>query len=580
MDSGHQSFDPTGDIIHSFVSSNLSRIEADFRHVRRQLLAEVFRLKPKGLKPSKVLPILDASANAAEELLREICSHHSIDWWLVAVRRLPVEVAGWPDAWIAFATIAILKHSSWEDTTQGSIRTDRQHGVVFDATESDMLLACRLAGAARILAETTNLIRWLGKGATVRHLGDGRLKNRARNDVREAVEAYERRRPENALFADAGIFVGERARSVEEYSRTPIVALGRPNPPFARLLPSRDAFKLSYFPRLLDPKRVRAGLIPYDEAIYDIFRIRIEQVASVLASIGRLMLRSIPEGHHPNPLLFNSETEDFAHRFRFMLRLCRKGFVRFPREYLRERIVAAHSTLGHSTSPSDAESDVDAFFEAFCLVDQDRRKLEVRTLKWLPLLCQSPSGHCYLDMLWMEDFLRNLVVRGKQWFSSEHGDRFTIRLKKHLEEKVRGIQVLGWKTKSIDGENEHPEVDLAVHHQGRLYCIECKAYAKNDAFWRGERKAVSDRAARIAKAVRQARAAGEAIKTLLAEGRLRVPGVRVVEWVVCMPSQEFLKPLSKFGLLETGVPRVCTPQELILHLRRLSENAGSVTGGT
>jgi len=166
----------------------------------------------------------------------------------------------------------------------------------------------------------------------------------------------------------------------------------------------------------------------------------------------------------------------------------------------------------------------------------------------------------------MDDFLRWLVLRSKEWFSSQHGDRFTLALKRMLNEQVPGAQVLSWKDDYVAPSGERCEVDLLVEKDGVLYVIECKAYAKSRAFWLGEPRATSRRTQKVADAVRQARKAAAIVQEIADAGMYGLRRVDRVEWVACFPSQEFLKPVDKYGYLSHRIPRVCTPEELASHL--------------
>jgi hypothetical protein len=372
------------------------------------------------------------------------------------------------------------------------------------------------------------------------------------------------------LLADEGILVDRTLPDIESFVEAPLIALGTPRPPLDRaiLKQTGEAYAINYYPIPRSKRTLLRVLGPYDEALEDLFGTGAKTIADVLQSASTLILRSIPVPDEPEEALAFDATlgdGDFANSFSFMLSLCRKGFVRLPEQHLRERLTQVMIKAG-STSLEEATACINSFFQAFCLREPGVGRLDVVRLEPLPILYTSPSRHCYLDLVWMDDFLRWLVVRSKEWFSSQHGDRFTLTLKRMLNERALGAQVLSQKNAYVAPSGARCEVDLLVEKAGVLYAIECKAYAKSRAFWLGEPQAISQRTQKLADAVQQAKKAAAIVQEAANAGLYDLPRLYRVEWVVCLPSQEFLNPVDKYGYLSYPTPRVCTPEELASHL--------------
>ena len=102
----------------------------------------------------------------------------------------------------------------------------------------------------------------------------------------------------------------------------------------------------------------------------------------------------------------------------------------------------------------------------------------------------------------------------------------------------------------------------------RLYVIECKAYAQSQQFFRGDPDAVQQQSSRLNFAYKQAETAAEAIKQEITLPDSPLNGQLDVQFCVCAPSQQFVRPFSRFGWLSDAVPKVCTPEELISVLQR------------
>jgi hypothetical protein len=166
-------------------------------------------------------------------------------------------------------------------------------------------------------------------------------------------------------------------------------------------------------------------------------------------------------------------------------------------------------------------------------------------------------------MLWIGEFIQTLVLRGKDWFSAQHGDRFTLTVKRTLEGDAPAATIIAWKHIYSASTGTRAEVDLLVYKNHVLYAIECKAFAKSRDHWMGKPDAIRLRAHKIADAVEQARKTAKVIAAICKSTPDEFPPATKVEWVLCLPTQEFLSPLGKFGLLANDIPRVCTPEELV-----------------
>jgi hypothetical protein len=259
--------------------------------------------------------------------------------------------------------------------------------------------------------------------------------------------------------------------------------------------------------------------------------------------------------------------QEFSHRFSFTLSLFRKGYVRFPRAYLQESL-AGVLVPPYSMTKEQAESHVRDFLRAFSVSDAIRSRIDLRRLEPLPLAYEVAGKYCYFDLIWLNDFIRFLVVAAKEWYSTQHGDRFTLCVKRLLNSHTPGPEIVAQKQTFVLPSGERFEVDLLVRAGETLYVIECKAFAKPRLFWIGDPVATNQRTQRLRTAVSQAKEAAERIRLLPADDSRDVPRSTRVDWVVCTPAQEFLKPIDCFGMLGPNIPKVCTAEELAQFFRR------------
>jgi len=395
-------------------------------------------------------------------------------------------------------------------------------------------------------------------------LGDGIFILISTPDIEKAVEMYEKRRPDAQLMADEGMLV---VPELSSFINFPIFGLGIPEHPLNEVVLNEtgETLLINYFPTPLGSQSIRRVLSPYEEALDDLFGIGTDGIILVFEAFCKLVLQTMPVPDESDRLAFNANSEDetFEHKLEFIVNFFRKGFVRFPIDELQSSLI--DSMVFSGVDKKIAVETVHSFLKAFCLKDIDRLKIDVRILQPAYLLYASPGGQYYLDWLQMADFLRWLIVSSREWFSTQHGDRFTLALKTYVEKDARQAKIVSWKSK-YSGRYGKREVDLLVFEGGTLYVVECKAFAKSRSFWLGEPRATASRISRINIAVKQAKEAATTIQDALKSELSSLPEVSRVEWVVCCPSQEYIYPWNKYGFLSEDIPRVCTPQELITHL--------------
>ena len=302
------------------------------------------------------------------------------------------------------------------------------------------------------------------------------------------------------------------------------------------------------------------------------FNAPVESILHMLVWISNNVLSTLPmfesiaevEGKLRYVLEDDRERPDRERRLQFAVGIFRRGIVRFPKQYFREQAGAA-AIPPYSCSELEANRHATKFLDVFSIGEKQRGQIDLMMLQPVPIMYDSPTGRTYWDFMHLDDFFRWLLVSAREWYSSQHGDRFTLALKNHLELETNA-EVIAWKKNyrasdqaSVAAESE---VDLPIRNANRVYVVECKAYSKSRLFWLGEPDAVSDRSAKIGEAVNQAKKAQAVVESLRIAGEAELASNRPIDWVVCMPSQEFLKPFDRYGLLSTTIPKICTPEEL------------------
>ena len=185
----------------------------------------------------------------------------------------------------------------------------------------------------------------------------------------------------------------------------------------------------------------------------------------------------------------------------------------------------------------------------------------------VPFFHLSADDQVYIDLLLVGDFLAGVIEGGKDWYASQHGDRFVLDLKRWLDEAAPGSVVGARIPVQLLDSMGRSDVDLLVRRGNTLITVECKAYAKSRDFMIGAPRAITDRRGKIRAAARQAQRTFEAFRNQVAAGQTEFPSTSRVEWLVCSPTVEFLKPFSENGMFSENMPRIVTPEELLEILR-------------
>jgi len=543
------------------LGSDIRALSKDHFHRVHQPLLAVPGSKPT---PAAAQKLVHSCLATAEEEFAAIAGEAGIDTWLSLLRRFPSELHTSGD-WLTYVTRALVKHSAQMDSTAGRADRPGQFGLVIPFSHELFLNAVSLSILASYMASLAGKARWIGKGARLRPNADDPTRLEIPASVETAVAAYERRRPKNRMFADEGFLVPSHSDEAS-FHMTFLVR----NTTKWVYVPSRNiSLYCQYLPMAIPGSAVRSLLLAYEEAVQEAIGISVDGLCSVLAALTELVDHSIPriDGATDRGLVLQPDdgSPEYDQRLGFLFALCQKGYLRFPGNHWKRSLGAVQTPwtqAGQTTGEVYAEQ-----FLASCLITQNEaRSIDLSTLRPVPWLHQSPSGEVYFDLTATGDALAELLDKAKEWYASQHGDRFTLSLKRYIEAQTNSVILAGRQIYTVGA--ERCEVDLLVRAGKCLYVVECKAYAKSRAYFRGHRSAVMSRKGRVRQAVRQAEKAARFVAGHLDRVAPGLPEDIAIEWVVCTPTQEYLTPLDEFGLLDEGIPRVCTPEEFVAVLNQ------------
>ena len=466
--------------------------------------------------------------------------------------------------WKRYLNLGILRYSSLDrDSTFGTHPGEKGSNLYLGLTDEDFYDAFRLGKLASLLAYIADNIRWVGKGAKLCPTDLNSLNLEISDLVNASVSEYEKRRPRAMVFQDEGFLIPTGGPIESEYL---LLELFIPQEIFRLYVPDQDlSLSCTYMPGFTDAKHVFDQLRNYEDPIEDLFNVSIDAIAHVLRSLAIATFNSFPEieriENFDIVLAVDQDSALFEHKLKFMFGLCHKGSLRFSLAQWIENLSLIASPWG--PTPEEAKPLVESFFNAFLLKTNEREKLDLSLLRPLPFVYGSPSGNVYVELSTIFDFLAWILDRAKDWYSSQHGDRFTLSLKRWIENHT-DAKIICSKEKFPNKNGSQSEVDLLVLFNDSLYSIECKAMAKSRMFFRGDPVAIRQRRTKIKEAAQQAIRAAAAVQNALITGDNRLPAVNKVEWIVCTPTQEYLRPPDEFGFVTGTTPKVCTPEELVL----------------
>jgi hypothetical protein len=563
---GRGIFDSFTGQLEDFFHDNQREIRSVEIEIKTLVYESLANCAGKCFGQVRSIQLIDECFNRAQATFSDIASRLSLDAWMSVLRRFPSQT-GCSKGWEHYVTLGLIRYSSIDcDMTMDRVSGNQQYGIALAYTTNDLLDAFRLAFLACELTEIAGIRRWVGKGARLQPAADNPLHLEIPEEVEESVGEYERRRPRLCLLQDEGLLNYQFGTDLF----LPLIVLVRP-PVNYLYVPGRDiSLFCHYFPKVIDSAPIQKQLHAYGDAIEDVFFLSPDDIIHFFLAVSYHILHSLPTIDHVGDraivLAKDDRSTDYNHRLTFLFRVCHLGSLRFPREVLVRRLAEVRSPW--VADAKSATTVIERFLAAFLVSkDKDRDDLDLMTLRPIPFVYSSASEEVYVDLLAPLDFFAWIIARAKEWYSTQHGDRFTLALKKLIESQT-AADVVGWKMIVKDSNGRNCEVDLLVSDSMRLFVIECKAFAKSRPFFRGDPEAVRQRSNRIKEATAQAQNAASAVRDAIARGDLSTPAGATVEWLVCSPTQEYLRPIGRYGFVNENVPRVCTPEELLAVLER------------
>lgn len=556
-------FDPLLGFVEDFVNDNAAEVMGRSSALRQKIAAPIHSGLGVTTTREQQFELIQKALNQAEALFASTIEGMSKEILMAIARRAP---SSFLDGGNLLLASLIVKYSTSYPARTATVCSDHAYNLVIPPTEDDVWTTLDAIAIASSMNNLRGTARWLGKGGKLFAPSPYEIKVALPTEVTQAVEAYEARRP-GRLFDAGGFFCPQPVPKNWSNYRIPIFqALGQQM--VEAPIGSQRWLAFERYATQIDGGGLARLLRGYDDALLERWNVGADPILHVLTALSVLIFHSSPklaevDGHLG--FIASETAEATEHRIGFAFGLARKGFLRFPKSSLPYELGRVRSPL--APDQEKGERLANAFLDAFLIGSDRAQDMDVIAAKGTPFFHLSADDQVYIDLLLVDDFLAGVIEGGKDWYASQHGDRFVLDLKRWLDEVAPGSVVGARIPVQLPDSAGRSDVDLLVRRGNALITVECKAYAKSRDFMIGAPRAISDRRGKIREAARQARRTFEAFRQQVAAGQTEFPTTSPVEWLVCSPTVEFLKPFSENGMFSENTPRIVTPEELLEILR-------------
>lgn len=556
-------FDHLLGTIEAIVNNNAAEILAKDKAIGDELTAPIYRGLPTCKSRSAQFALIHKSIELGETRFRERSEGLSKETLMSIVRRAPVGFLGGAELLLASL---IVKYGTPDPAASQAVDYQGGHGLAIVFTEETVATACELMSIAKTMNHLCGMARWLGKGGKLTAPSGAGLVVDLPEAVRSAVDAYERRRVRDQILDDKGFFAPQKEPAKWSQYRIPNLAKFEARMIEAPLASDRW-LSFERLPLMLDGGALASILHAYETPILEIYGAGVDPILHSLTALAVLIHENTPK------IVLTGDNMAFApeatpqateHKLGFAFGLARKGFLRLPRDTLIHNFGRVRTPLAPDQATGEALAR--AFIDAFLMPGEAADRIDPISGGAVPFLHQSTEDHVYVDILLIHDFLRGVIDNAKGWYASQHGDRFSLDLKRWLDELAPGAVVGARVPVNLPGGGVS-DIDLLARDDRGLIVIECKAYAKSRSFMIGEPRAITQRRKRLDAAMTQARRITDVFARNVTAGETEFPRDLPVRTLVCSPTVEFLLPFDGLGLEREGIPNVVTPEELLAILR-------------
>jgi hypothetical protein len=527
-----------------------------------------------GLEGKDAAGLLAAYLEEVEAEMAQIASRHSRGYWMHLTRRMPPRPLGSATTWTVHLyrrvlTLAVLKHGAPETLDGEFSLIDNSLGpqqVPNRLDHADLVKAFALEYLSYEYIMATQAYRRVGKGARLHVVSDDFHAVPDTDDLEELMQTVDQRVDRYSELVSSSGMAGDRdfpAEPVEE-GEAPLAILAAPPNVELRLGEEVSRYKVPLggpanfclAPLVIDGYREAFGTL-HDEVV---------QATGVepdvlIATIWGLAMRLV-RGIEASPVVESQ--------------VLRVGYLMAPHENWDRvmddvsyffRILWAHLT-GERLDETDARRYAARGVEA--LTWSDGAIASIRLWDRLPFkLIVDAGGFRVIDYGTFPEMFADLFHQVAEAAGRAGGGTKGANFEAAVAARARAEGFEPWMESRRLHHRDGPEreIDLGIVAGETLYVIECKARVRSIRIDRGDWSARLNRQETLIEDLEQARTLVEFLREEPVGADYEVPAnVTSFEYLLCTPGAEFIWTREPELWVTDEIPRICTPDELILML--------------
>lgn len=542
--------------LQNFYNSSQETIKKEEIDIYEEIYKPLLETNHNKSSKKHISKTIIEAIDIAEGKAEQICRKYDLNFFMSISRRYPQSI--FQDSnWKLTNQKIILKYASLD--TRGTFKkleNYNKYGLLLFYTFDDLIEVHKVCYLSHLISKLYAYNRWVTKGGSLCKKNNNII-SYADDGFEKAVKSYDERSLKEYIAVYSATPISTKSDD-NNYWYYRLMTFGGEYPIYCPKL-NMTLYQRNHFLKTSGLKYLETTLRTYECALNDLYSVGVDCIMQFLYGLTLNIVNTSPkflvhDGNFIYP--FDKEDTENYHKLSFYFALCNTGYLRFPKD----RIIEAISNASYrGVSKKDAAKLAESFINGFTLNKDDISAIDIGDISKLPFIYKSGDAY-YIDLLFLDSFICQVIQNCKNWYSTQHGDHFTLKVKKHIQSEVDDIIFLPQGSEIV----KKSFVDLIMIKRGKAFCVECKAYEKSVKYLKGDIESFNNRNSKIKKAVEQAiRNCNKARKTGLNQD------CDSIDWIVCTTSQEFLNPIDKYGMLTETIPKVCTLEELTSFLKTI-----------
>lgn len=569
--------DQSGVVVRDLITERIEAIEAASPDWAEQVMAPARAQRNallesigEGLEGRDAAEALGAYVEALEGEMKVLLRRRGRLFWLQIMRRRPPEPIGDSSPWTTglyrrMMVLAALKHGADPRADEQVVIAGTEQAPTVSApsalTEEDVVSAAAVEYLAYEMNAAAAAFRRVCKSSRLVVVDDD-FRAVADAGLNDLIALHDRRvsmygsltGPHGAAVDTRGTDQGDPSYLIALQSNVSRESASN----FQLAMGVRPEDAPNYIPVPVSVAAARDVLVRFDDALKAAFGISADELLAPLWGVSMVIVNAFSKEPQLGPQLFRTGYFGFSKGER--KRDTAQNAAKWVRHWWAEK-------RGESLTHEEATDIGLRCFDALTWTDADRSSIDL----WgrLPLRLLIDVG----DMLLFDlDALAEVVGDIFRTVGAIDGDPDDVKGRGFEEELIRRAADAGhatWHTGSVtNSAGAKREIDASFVIGDTLYLVEAKASFQNLRIDKGDFAALKGRWEKLHdRYLNQARGLKEFIEADRAGRNYEVPPeVTRIEHVVCTPGVEWIPSRDAELWLTDDIPRICTPDELLLIL--------------